>query len=122
MNKVKKLVILGMTSLCMLAIPLTAQAYSGNLTFTHGNNNTAKSTGGKISSTATEGSMKVDVGIRFDSDSSPTTSYKGTVRNNTKTVQNYVNAAGREGWSYCWYYVDGVNVHNSTKWFAFHFN
>lgn len=121
MNKVKKLVTLGMTSLCLLAIPLSAQASAGNLTFTHGNNNSAKSTGGKITSTATEGSMKVDVGIRFDSDSAPTTSYRGTTKRNTKTVQNYVGVAGREGWSFCWYYVDGADVHHSTNWFSFHF-
>lgn len=121
MNKLKKVLTLTMSALFLLSVPISAQAYTGNLTFTHGNNTSSKSTGGKISSTAKENSMRVDVGIRYDSDSAPTTAYPGTIVRNTKTVKNYVGVSGREGWSYCYYFVDGSNVHNSTKWFAFHF-
>lgn len=121
MRKFKVTVVTLFSCVSMLIMPLSAYAYNGNLTFTHGNNYSEETTGGKISSSATENSMCIDVGIRYDSDSAPTTMYPGNTEYNTDYIEHYEDVSGRKGYSYCYYKVDDELVKLSKKWFAFDF-
>ena len=121
MKRLKATILSLASAACILAMPLSSYAYNGNLTFTHGNNYSDETTGGKISSTATEDSMLISVGIRYDSDSAPTTMYPGDVEYNTNYAEHYVDVSGRRGYSFCYYTVGNFNK-VSKKWFAFDFS
>lgn len=105
----------------LLAITLSSYAYTGNLTFLHGNNSANHSVGGSISSTAVEDSMRIDVLVRYDSDAAPSIAYPGNTEYNTDYIEHYVSVGDGRGYSYCYYIVDGENVASSKEWFPYDF-
>lgn len=107
-------------SICVLvlsAYSVNSWAVNGTLSFTHGVSDPYY-TGGSISSSAVESSLRVAVSIN---------SYLGYSFHNGQTsyqtsyADNWVNASGQSGSSSCTYYCNGRYVASSSAPWYFDF-
>lgn len=103
------------SALCLTSVP----AFAGNLTFSHGNNNTTKRAFGRTTSTTVETKMRNELTVTLSSGAS----YLRIGESNNASIC-YVesdNLSGLSGSSYCVYRVNGNVVHRSTKAYPFNF-
>lgn len=94
-------------------------ATSGTVTYTHGNNPSLRKAFGKISSYQPENSLRISITISYSNGQGGYTT-ESSVANLTQHT-HYSNVLRGSGDSYCRYYINGVNTHNSTAPFPFSF-
>jgi|GEM_PF-5826436 len=98
-------------------------APKGNVTYWHGVVTSNKQTYGKMESTETESSMRIDGKVKFLSgnNNGKTVDYQQNSTGATKVESNYISPGSVKGTSYFYYYVNNVKEHESTDWWDFDF-
>ncbi len=115
------LIVAIMLTVLVIGTAGAVSAANGSLTFSHGVDNTAQSTGGSIRSTKAEKYMRIDLKITYTGGKNAGTTKNFDVQSpdNVSYFKAYKSVGGSKGSSYCKYYVGSTSLayQSSAPWY-----